>query len=52
MGYVTTILHDACTTLDVEFDGVTVPAAQVHAAAMAALAFGYGSVISTDKYLA
>ncbi|HSH87307.1 MAG: cysteine hydrolase family protein [Methylophilus sp.] len=52
MGYVTTILHDACTTLDVEFDGVTVPAAQVHAAAMAAFAFGYGSVISTDKYLA
>lgn len=51
MGYVATILHDACATLDVEFDGVTVPAAQVHAAAMAAFAFGYGSVISTDKYL-
>lgn len=51
MGYVATILHDACATLDVEFDGVTVPAAQVHAAAMAAFAFAYGSVISTDKYL-
>jgi nicotinamidase-related amidase len=50
-GYVATILHDACATLDVEFDGVTVPAAQVHAAAMAAFAFGYGSVIATDKYL-
>ncbi|WP_229007534.1 cysteine hydrolase family protein [Methylophilus sp. Leaf408] len=52
MGYVATILHDACATLDLEFDGVTVPAAQAHAAAMAALAFGYGSVISTYKYLA
>lgn len=52
IGYVATILHDACATLDLEFDGVTVPAAQVHAAAMAALAFGYGSVISTDHYLA
>lgn len=51
IGYVATILHDACATLDLEFDGVTVPAAKVHAAAMAALAFGYGSVISTDKYL-
>lgn len=51
IGYVATILHDACATLDLEFDGVTIPAAQVHAAAMAALAFGYGSVISTDKYL-
>jgi nicotinamidase-related amidase len=51
LGYVATILHDACATLDLEFDGVNIPAAQVHAAAMAAFAFGYGSVISTDKYL-
>lgn len=51
MGYVVTILHDACATLDVEFNGVNVPAAHVHAAMMAAFAFGYGSVISTDKYL-
>ena len=50
-GYAVTILHDACATLDLEFDGVNIPAAQVHAAAMAAFAFGYGSVISTDKYL-
>jgi nicotinamidase-related amidase len=51
MGYVATILHDACATLDLEFDGVNIPASQVHAAMMAAFAFGYGSVISTDKYL-
>ncbi|WP_349570473.1 cysteine hydrolase family protein [Azotobacter salinestris] len=50
-GYRATVLHDACATLDLEFNGVKVPAAQVHAAFMAALAFGYASVVSTDDYL-
>ena len=50
-GYRTTVLHDACATLDLEFDGVKVPAAQVHAAFMAALSFGYAPVISTAEYL-
>ncbi len=52
MGYPVTVLHDACATLDLEFNGVTVPAAQVHAAMMAAFEFGYASVTSTDDYLA
>lgn len=51
MGYPVTVLHDACATLDLEFDGVKVPAAQVHAAMMAAFAFGYGTVKSTGDYL-
>lgn len=51
-GYKTTTIHDACATLDLAFDGVTTPAAQVHAALMAALAFSYGEVISTDTFLA
>lgn len=51
MGYPATVLHDACATLDLEFEGVTVPAAHVHAAMMAALAFGYGTVTSTQSYL-
>lgn len=50
-GYNTTVLHDACATLDLEFNGVKVPAAQVHAAFMAALNFGYAPVISTAEYL-
>ncbi len=50
-GYNTMIVHDACATRDVEFGGVTVPAAQVHAANMAALAFGYGRVVGTNEYL-
>ncbi|WP_269792822.1 cysteine hydrolase family protein [Stenotrophomonas sp. Iso1] len=52
MGYTVTVLHDACATLDLEFNGVSVPAAQVHAAMMAAFAFGYATVISTEAYLA
>jgi len=51
LGYANTVLHDACATLDAEFNGVQVPAAQVHAAFMAALAFAYADVISTDTFL-
>lgn len=52
MGYPVTVLHDACATLDLAFGEVTVPASQVHAAMMAAFAFGYGTVKSADEYLA
>lgn len=51
LGYKTATIHDACATLDLDFNGITVPAAQVHAALMSALAFGYGEVISTDTLL-
>lgn len=50
-GYTVTVIHDACATRDLEFNGVTVPAAQVHAAFMAALGFAYASVVSTDDFL-
>ena len=50
-GYNTVVVHDACATRDLEFDGVTVPAAQVHAANMSALAFAYGEVIGTNEFL-
>lgn len=51
-GYSVTVIHDACATRDLEFNGVAVPAAQVHAAFMAALAFAYASVVSADEFLA
>lgn len=51
LGYEVTVLHDACATLDLEFNGVSVPAEQVHATMMAALAFAYAKVISTGEYL-
>src|SRR3546814_11309920 len=34
LGYRTTVVHDACATRDLEFDGQLVPAAQVHNAYM------------------
>jgi len=46
------VAHDACATMDLAFDGTTVPAAQVHAASMAALAFGYATVTTTEQLLA
>ncbi|MGV6872833.1 cysteine hydrolase family protein [Pseudochelatococcus sp. B33] len=50
-GYRTTVVHDAVATRDLDFDGKTIPAAQVHASAMATLAFAYATLQSTDAYL-
>ena len=51
MGYNCAVAHDACTTHDQKFNGVTVPAAQVHAAYMAALGFAYANVATTEELL-
>jgi nicotinamidase-related amidase len=50
-GYNTVIVHDACATRDLEFKGTTIPAAQVHAAFMAGLAFAYGKVTTTKEFV-
>ncbi|MEE1923470.1 cysteine hydrolase family protein [Pseudomonas sp. 148P] len=52
LGYAVSVLHDACATRDLEFNGTTVPAAQAHAAYMASLAFAYAQVLSTAEWLA
>ena len=52
LGYRCVVVHDACATRDQEFEGVVVPAAQVHAAFMAALQFGYATSVSAEEYLA
>ncbi|MFA0057279.1 cysteine hydrolase family protein [Vibrio echinoideorum] len=49
LGYECHVAHDACTTLDMEFNGITVSAAHVHAAFMAALSFGYANVASANE---
>lgn len=51
LGYNTTIVEDACATRDIEFNGNVVPAAQVHAAFMSALAFAYGKVVATEDLI-
>ncbi|MGY2377030.1 cysteine hydrolase family protein [Pseudomonas sp. SDO524_S393] len=51
LGYKVTVIHDACATRDLEFNGQVIPAEQVHGAYMTSLAFGYASVVSADEYL-
>lgn len=50
-GYKTVVIHDACATLALEFGGTAVPAAQVHAANMAALASAYAKVVGTQDWI-
>lgn len=49
-GYKTTVVQDACATRDLEFGGVTIPAASVHAAMMSALGFAYATIADTESY--
>lgn len=51
LGYGVTVVHDAVAARDLEFGGRRVPAADVHASFMAALAFAYADVVTTDEYL-
>lgn len=50
-GYGVTVVGDACATRALSIDGIDVPAALVHAAFMAALAFAYAKVVSTTDLL-
>jgi nicotinamidase-related amidase len=49
LGFDTTVVHDACATCDLQFDGRSVPAAEVHAAFLAALGDGYATLVSSDE---
>jgi nicotinamidase-related amidase len=51
LGYQATVIHDACATHDLEFNGVRVPASYVHAAFMAALDFGYAKLVSAAEFV-
>lgn len=51
-GYNVIVVHDACATRDLEFNGKTTAAADVHNAYMSALQFGYAKVVSTQEALA
>jgi nicotinamidase-related amidase len=49
-GFEVIVVHDACATRDLEFGGDTVPAAQVHAGALAAMKGNYATVVSTAEF--
>jgi nicotinamidase-related amidase len=51
LGFAMTVVHDACAAPDLTFGDRTVDGATVHAAFMAALADGYGTVISAGEAL-
>ena len=52
LGFQVFVAHDACATRPLAFGGVEVPAAQVHAAALAAMGGAYARVLSTGELLA
>jgi nicotinamidase-related amidase len=49
LGFDTSVAHDACATRALAFAGHEVPAADVHAAFLAALADGYATVSSAEE---
>ncbi len=51
-GFACTVLHDACAARAVSFEGLAIPAQQVHGAFLAALGSVYAKVMSTREYLA
>lgn len=50
-GFRCTVIHDACATKDLQFEDRRVPAEQVHASFMSALAFAYAKVMSLQGFL-
>lgn len=51
-GYDTVVVGDACAAKEQSYDGMDVPAPQVHATIMSALNGTYARVVSTEAYLA
>jgi nicotinamidase-related amidase len=51
LGFEVTVVRDACATRALAHDGVEVPAAHVHAAALAAMASSYATVVSTAELI-
>jgi nicotinamidase-related amidase len=51
-GFEVWVAHDACATRNLKFKDTEVPAAQVHASALAAMNGNYARVLSTDELMA
>lgn len=52
LGLNVTVVEDACSSRDLEFNGDVISAENVHKAYMSALSFAYANVVTTDTYLA
>ena len=51
LGFECVVIHDACTTRDLEFAGKTIYATEVHGAFMAALAAAYARVTALSEFI-
>jgi nicotinamidase-related amidase len=51
LGFSCTVAQDACATRDLSFEGVTIPARQVHGAFLSALGTVYANIKPTDVIL-
>ena len=51
-GYSVTVAHDACAAPDLAFGDTSVPAAQVHAAFMAAMNGAFAKVVTAGEAIA
>src|SRR5690625_183596 len=51
LGFETTVIEDACATLDLSYDGHEVPAEQVHYSFIGALNGMYAEILSTEDFL-
>jgi nicotinamidase-related amidase len=52
LGFKCTVIHDACATRDLDFEGNIIKAGNVHQSFMAALQFFYAKVVECDRFLA
>ena len=50
-GFKCTVIHDACATRNLVFEGLTISAAHVHGAFMAALGMRYARVLALKEFL-
>ncbi len=51
LGFSCTVAADACATRDLSFEGTAIPAHLVHSSFMAALQWGFASVVKTEEIL-
>jgi nicotinamidase-related amidase len=51
LGFEVVVVHDACATRALEFEGRNVPAEMVHAGALAAIKGTYGRIVSVGELL-
>jgi nicotinamidase-related amidase len=50
-GFKCTLIHDVCATRDVQFEGQTIQAQDVHGSFMNALGFAYANLLTFKEFM-